>query len=217
MLQNIAIYPFDRDVFYHEHADNCYGVPTFILSYTLLEIPFEIVSSLFFGVVIAFATDLERTPIFFLISALNCFCVISCGESVGIVFCTLFSHTGFALNITSVVLTIANIMAGVISLDIPHWLKAINYLSPLKYLVANLAVYSMQGRKFACRQDQMIDGVCPISSGEEVLKLYNLDKNPGLNLMALGIVTVVYRIIAWLVLWAVKRRGMPAYLSCWKR
>jgi ABC-type multidrug transport system permease subunit len=206
MLQNTASYPSERDVFSREHTDNIYNVSTFMLTYTILEISFEIASSLFFGALLAFATNLDRSPIFFLIAALNCFCVLSCGESVGIVFCTLFSHTGFALNITSVVLTIATIMAGVISLDVPRWLQAFNYLSPLKYEVANMAVYLMRGRKFTCAVEQMVEGVCPLSTGEEVLKLYRLDKDSGLNLMAFGITTVVYRLIAWGVLLVVYGR-----------
>ena len=55
MLQNIAVYPTERDVFYREEADGCYSAETFILQYTALEIPFEILSSLVFGVISAYA------------------------------------------------------------------------------------------------------------------------------------------------------------------
>lgn len=88
MLQNVAIYPSERDVFYREEADNCYSAETFILQYTTLEVPFEIVSSLAFGAITAYAANLERTVKMFFISAFNCFCIINCGESVGIMFCT---------------------------------------------------------------------------------------------------------------------------------
>ena len=49
---------------------------------------------------------------YFLI-ALVSFCVVSCGESLGIDFNTLIiDSTGFALNITSSLMSIAIIMAG---------------------------------------------------------------------------------------------------------
>ncbi|RMJ24120.1 ABC transporter [Aspergillus sp. HF37] len=53
VLQNIAIYPNERDVFYCEEADNCYSAESFMVQYTTLEIPFEIVSSLIFGILAA--------------------------------------------------------------------------------------------------------------------------------------------------------------------
>ncbi|KAE9988477.1 hypothetical protein EG328_010516 [Venturia inaequalis] len=43
-------------------------------------------------------------PVFFIIIiAYNCFCLVSCGESLGILFDTLFSHTGFAVNMPSII------------------------------------------------------------------------------------------------------------------
>ncbi|PGH21586.1 hypothetical protein AJ80_03146 [Polytolypa hystricis UAMH7299] len=198
MLQNIAVYPYERDVFYREHADNCYSIEAFILQYTALEVPFEIVTSLIFGIAMAFAVDIQRTAEMFLIASFNCFCIINCGESLGIMFCTLFSHVGFSVNITSILLSIANVLGGVMSLNIPAVLQALNHLSPIKYSVANLAPYAMKGQLFTCSDSQRLpDGSCPIQTGEQVLDLYNLDKNAGMNLMALGVCTIVYRLVAY--------------------
>jgi ABC-type multidrug transport system ATPase subunit len=214
MLQNIAVYPMERDLFYREFADACYSSTTFLLSYTALELPFTIFSSLIYGALAAFAIGAKRTVSFFLIASLNCFCIVCCGESIGIMFCTLFStHVGFSLNITSILLTISTIMGGVISLEIPAVLQAFNHLSPLKYSVANLAAYSMRGQIFSCRPEQQVDGRCPLSTGEEVLALYNLEIDAGMNLLALGVTTVVYRIVAFALLWLAK---MPFDLKATK-
>lgn len=208
MLQNIAIYPYERDVFYREHEDNCYSVEAFILQYTTLEIPFEVFSSLIFGVATAFAVDMQRTAKMFLISSYNCFCIVSCGESLGIMFCSLFSHAGFSVNVTSVFLSVANMLAGVMSLNIPAFLQALNNLSPLKYSIANLAVYSLQNQQFACSDFQRLpDGHCPIETGEQALKLYNLDKNAKMNVMGLGVCTIIYRLVAYLLLRLLRSHG----------
>ncbi|QSS63537.1 ATP-dependent ABC transporter [Histoplasma capsulatum] len=198
MLQNIAIYPNERDVFYREQEDNCYSIEAFVIQYTILEVPFEIASSLVFGALMAFAIGMQRTVEMFLIAAFNCFCIVNCGESLGIMFCTLFSHAGFSVNITSILLSIANILGGVMSLNIPAVIQAFNHLSPIKYAVANLASYSMANHHFTCSDSQrMPSGNCPIETGEQALKLYNLDKNPEMNLMALGVCTIVYRVVAY--------------------
>ncbi|KAF7536984.1 hypothetical protein G7054_g4106 [Neopestalotiopsis clavispora] len=44
MLQNVAIYPAEREVFYREDDDGVYSVEAFLATYTILEVPFEIIS-----------------------------------------------------------------------------------------------------------------------------------------------------------------------------
>lgn len=172
-----------------------------MVQYTTLEIPFEIVSSLVFGILAAYADNLERSAQMFLICAYNCFCIISCGESLGIMFCTLFSHVGFAVNVTSVLLSISTILGGVMSLNVNEVLQGINHLSPIKYAVGNLAPYSMKHQHFVCTPSQQLaDGSCPITTGQQVLDLYNLDTDGPMNILALGVCTVAYRIVAYALL-----------------
>lgn len=218
MLQNIAIYPSERDVFYREEADNCYSAETFILSYTMLEIPFEVASSLVFGALAAFADNMKRTAPMFLISAFNCFCIISCGESVGIMFCTLFSHVGFAVNVTSILLSISTILGGVMSLNVNEVLQGINHLSPIKYSIANLAPYSMHDQHFDCTPSQRLaDGHCPIQTGEQVLDLYNLNTDGAMNVLALGVCTLVYRVVAYAFLKAMRSQRVMERWHEWRR
>lgn len=110
---------------------------------------------------------------------------------------------------TSVFLSVAQFMSGVISIGMPGFLQALNYLSPIRYNVRNLAPYSLRGITFTCNDSQKLpNGECIISTGEQVLQLYDLDTNPGMNLLALGICTVVYRFLAYLLL-KVKRTHWP--------
>ena len=207
MLQNVAVYPDEKAVFYREHDDNAYSVEAFFLQYTLAELPFEILTSLLFAVLAVFAAGLHRTASLFFIVAFNAFCFVNCGESVGIIFNTLFDHTGFAVNVAFVVLSVANIMGGVISLNIPAFLQAFNHLSPIKWGIGNLAPYTLRGIIFSCTEAQKLpSGQCPVPTGEDALKLYNLDGNAGLNLLAVGICVVAYRILAFIVLKARRTR-----------
>ena len=207
MLQNVAVYPDEKAVFYREHDDNAYSVEAFFLQYTLAEVPFEIFTSLLFAVLTVLAAGLHRTASLFFIVAFNAFAIVSCGESVGIIFNTLFDHTGFAVNVTSVVLSIAQIMGGVMSLHVPAFLQAFNHLSPIKWAIGNLAPYTLAGVHFSCTKDQQLpNGQCPITDGKDVLNLYNLNGNAGLNLLAVGVCVVVYRVLAFLILKAKKTR-----------
>ena len=198
MLQNVAVYPDEKAVFYREHDDGAYPVSAFFLQYTIAELPFEIVTSLLFAVLTVLAAGLPRTVELFFIVAFNCFAIVNCGESVGIIFNTLVAHTGFAVNLTSVILSVATIMGGIMSLNIPAFLQAWNHLSPIKWSLGNLAPYTLRGIKFSCADNQRSpSGECPIETGEQALSLYNLDTDPRINLIVLAAVVVAYRLLAF--------------------
>lgn len=198
MLQNVAVYPAERDVFYREDDDGVYGVGAFLLSYTILELPFEVISCLVYGIFSTFAVKNPETASLYFATFFGCFGVVSCGESLGIMFNTLFAHTGFAVNIMGVFLSVANGMAGVLSLRMPEAFKAVNYLSPIRYATRAMAPFAMRGVEFHCTPAQTLpDGSCPITSGEQVLELYGFDVDPKVNAYCLLACVVVYRVIAW--------------------
>lgn len=84
MLQNVAVYPNEKDVFYRENDDRTYGVEAFLASYITLEVPFEIGTSLLFAILVDLGAGLPRTTQMFFVCFFNCFCIVSCGESLGI-------------------------------------------------------------------------------------------------------------------------------------
>jgi ABC-type multidrug transport system ATPase subunit len=84
MLQNVAVYPNEKDVFYRENDDGTYGVEAFFAQYLTLEVPFEIFTCLIFAILVDLAGGLPRTPQVFFICFFNVFCIVSCGESLGI-------------------------------------------------------------------------------------------------------------------------------------
>lgn len=89
MLQNVAIYPAERDVFYREHADSVYSVTSFFLTYLTLELPFELVTAVLSAILVDLGGGLPRTSQMFWTCFFNCFCIVNYGESLGIMVCTL--------------------------------------------------------------------------------------------------------------------------------
>lgn len=203
-----------------EFSDGAYSVDSFFFVYLLLEIPFEIASGLVFSLLLI-AVNLQRSMSMYFLNALVSFCIVNCGESLGIIFNTLIvDSTGFAINVTSSVVSIAVMMAGerspyflhqiyclrpgplgVISIDMSGFFKGINYLSPLKYAAASLSIKAFTGFEFTCTDAQRLaDGSCPIQTGEQVLDLLNYHTSLASNIGALVGVTIAYRIIAYAVL-----------------
>jgi ABC-type multidrug transport system ATPase subunit len=110
MLNNIAVYPIERDVFYRDYEDRIYGVEAFFMSYISLTVPFEILGCIIFSLLTVLACGLQRDAQTFFIITFNAFCITSCGESLGIAFNTLCTHTGFSVNCMSVFLSVAQVM-----------------------------------------------------------------------------------------------------------
>ncbi|KAI0460601.1 hypothetical protein F5B21DRAFT_498539 [Xylaria acuta] len=207
MLQNVAIYVTEREVFYREDDDAVYSIEAFLATYTILELPFEIISCLVFGVLAVFAVGFPRTAELYFVLVFCAFGIVSCGESLGIMFNTLFNHTGFAVNIISVLLSVAQVIAGIISIDMPRVFEIFNFLSPTKYAVATLARFSLEGVTFTCDDLQRLpNGRCTIETGEQVLELYALNVDGVKNLIALAGTVLAYRVVAWLLLRLVRTR-----------
>lgn len=197
MLNNMAIYPHERSVFYREHDDGVYGVAPFFFVYLTLEVPFEIVTSLIFSVFFVIIPGLPRTPEMYFAGAYAAWTIVNCGESIGIMFNTLFLHEGFAVNLISVVLSIGSIMCGIMSLDMPGFLKGVNWLSPLKYALAVIINLAFQDQTFSCEGQVVVNGTCEFNTGEKVLEEYHLKSNVPAFLGAMAVSLVVYRGLAF--------------------
>lgn len=200
MLNNMAIYPHDRNVFYREHDDSVYGVLPFFLVYLTLEVPFEIVTSLIFAVFLVIIPGLPRTPEMYFATAYATWIIVNCGESIGIMFNTMFLHEGFAVNLISVVLSIGSIMSGIMSLNMPGFLKGVNWLSPLKYSVAVIINLAFESQPFSCEGQVVVNGTCQFDNGNKVLEGYKLKAHVPTYLGAMAVCLVIYRGLAFALL-----------------
>ncbi len=98
-------------------------------------------------------------------------------------------------------------MSGILSIGMPVFLKAVNYLSPIRYAIANLAPYTLRGVQLTCGPDQQIPGSddCIVSNGEAVLELFDFaGNNRGLEILGVGLATLIYRLLAYALLKAVR-------------
>lgn len=204
MLNAIAMYPSERDLYYQESGrDGAYTLASFFFYYGALEVPMELVASVLFALLTVFAVGLPRTAGQLFLMAYAAFCVVSCGESFGILFLTVFSHTGLAVSVMSVVLSISIHLAGVLTTHLDPFLAAVNHASPVKWQVGALLSYSLRGIHFTCTPAQTLaDGSCPVTTGEQVLELYRLNVSTATFALALGGVTLGYRLLAYLGLMA---------------
>lgn len=202
MLNSIATYPPERDIFYHEDDDGIYPLEAFFLQFTAFETPMEIIGCLLFSILAVFPTGLHRTAKLVFLTAYGGFAVASCGESLGIMFFSLFSHLGLAINLSTLVMALSVPLGGVLAVNVTGFLQWINHVNPIKWQVNAMASEQLRGVRFTCEDQQRLpSGACPIETGEQVLALYKLDKfSTGECVGYLAIIVVSIRVLAYLVL-----------------
>lgn len=199
MLSCIATYPEERDVFYREYPEGYYTALSHALTYFCIAVPMLLITAVCIAVLICFAIGLTPTGLALLQFSACIFAFMFVGDCIGVAFCAAFQHVGFSVNIMSAVISFLGIMAGYISLDMPVFLDYLAFISPLKWGAFLLTNIAFQGETFDCDAN---DSTC-LSTGDEVLDLYNMNAGQGTRSMMfysymLVVITVVYFLLALL-------------------
>jgi ABC-type multidrug transport system ATPase subunit len=205
MLSCIAIFPAERNVFLREYLDGNYSLLPFFLSYFLIALPLLLVTSLLISALMASAIGLQPTWEAFLQFNYVFFCFILSGESIGIIFCAIFLHVGFSVNIMSIFIGVTNQFAGFVSLSIPFWLNYVGYISPVKWGSVVLTNVVFHGETFTCsKEEEIYPGRCPLSTGSEVLELYHMnyteENTRDFYLLMVGLLTGILFLSGYLTL-----------------
>lgn len=193
LINNISLYPSERDIFHQEYKDGTYNSFVFSFAYLFVELPFEIIPSIFFAVLVVFGIGLPRTAGMFFAMFYSSLVCVNAGESLGIIFNSMIQHLGLVTNVLSNLFMVVIFMAGTMSLQMPGFFKAMNYLSPIKYVIQICINMSFKNQRFRCAE-----GVesCLMDTGEAVLKQYKMKADVATAFGALTACLVIYRIIA---------------------
>lgn len=176
MLNCIAQFPVERNVFYREYPDGAYSVLAFLLSYYIIAIPILIVSAFLVSLLMCFGVGLCTTSESFLLVTIVLFSFMFIGECIGVMFCSIFFHVGFSVNIMSMFLSMINIIAGFIALDMPQFVVWIAYSSPNKWGSIIMTNAVLKDKTFTCSSSEEVqDGQCVYNTGEDVLRQYDME------------------------------------------
>ena len=207
MLNCIAVFPVERNVFYREYIDGGYTTIAFFLSYFVIAFPFLGVSATSLGVLLTFAIGLQPSGLAFLQFSYVMFCFMFVGECIGVSFCAVFYHIGFSVNIMSVFISFFCMMAGFISINMALSIESVNYISPLKWGSRIIMNVVFREQKFTCdvkemtQQPESNNFVCPLATGEQVLELYNMSNTSiEQNVWILIIISLAYFVFAYFTL-----------------
>ncbi|KAG8903614.1 hypothetical protein FRC01_009068 [Tulasnella sp. 417] len=96
VLNNVAIFPADRDIFFHEvRTSGAYSASTFVLAFTIVELPLEIGGALLSAVVTNIGAGMQTNARIFFQFAFAQWALVSTGESIGMMFGSFTRSMGF--------------------------------------------------------------------------------------------------------------------------
>lgn len=194
LINNFAIFPVERDLFYQEFKDGLYTNFEFQAVYFIIESVIEIITCFVFAALVVFVVGLPRNAATYFSMFLSCFIAVNAGESLGIFVNCILDHVGLAINVLSNLMIVAIFMGGTMSLHMPMFFKALNYINPLKYAVGIIAELSFRGQVFSC--DGAIN--CTLDTGKKVLDYYGLNSYLPGYFGGLVACFVVFRLLAFI-------------------
>ncbi|CEQ39426.1 SPOSA6832_00937 [Sporobolomyces salmonicolor] len=154
MLSCIAIFPFERELYFHEYkSSGRHSVTTFLLAYTVQETAVSIFSSLvshrrgrhfrasgasdpnlfaplqLFSIIFQYGMNMQTSARIFVEFWFSSYALISAGESIGIIFSAFCNNGGLAVSLVSAGLTLLAQLNGIISATLDEYLKIIGWSS----------------------------------------------------------------------------------------
>ncbi|KDQ16857.1 hypothetical protein BOTBODRAFT_30755 [Botryobasidium botryosum FD-172 SS1] len=199
LLASVATYPTERDLYIHEYkSDAAYSPWAFVVAFTLVELPLQIMGSLLLAVVGSIGIERNTDPRVFFEFFISAWALQSTGESFGIVFASLSDTMGLSVSLVSTTITVLSQINGIMSESIPHWLEIISWGTTMKYATSILFINACRGIEFNCSAEAIASGECFVQNGEELLGLVGLhDWRTGRYAGIMVALAILYRAIAW--------------------
>ncbi|KAJ5077392.1 abc-2 type transporter [Anaeramoeba ignava] len=169
----LYVLPKEKAVFLRESMDSAYPTVCFFISKVLTDLPFEILVPTIFAVIVTPITGLQKNPKNWFILILFCILSSVTGSAFGMTISTGTRSPEIALLVGPSMLLPMIIFCGFM-IDLNNITKALSwfqYIDPIKYSFASIVKNEFTGLKFTCTQSELVQGVCPITTGEQFLKL----------------------------------------------
>eukprot|EP01114_Cavostelium_apophysatum_P012545 TRINITY_DN2833_c0_g1_i4.p1 TRINITY_DN2833_c0_g1~~TRINITY_DN2833_c0_g1_i4.p1 ORF type:complete len:1333 (-),score=277.19 TRINITY_DN2833_c0_g1_i4:35-4033(-) len=177
LLNSVALFPMERTTFLRDNKDGSFSPFSFWLSYTLIEIIFDLVSVFVMSFIVYFGNNLQLEVEKYFIFVYVMYLLQTWGESIGCIWCCIFKDANIANRWGTLTLSFWLVTAGFFrAVDgMPIIIKITNYVSVIRYAGVILLGQEFSGLDFTCNSwERLLDGTCPTQNGEQVMDQLSL-------------------------------------------
>jgi ABC-type multidrug transport system permease subunit len=212
IFATLQTFPLERPVLLREHEAGAYRIDAFYFARTLSDVPFQIIfPTAFVAIIWALAgvsDDADRFGLFLAVLLL----ASNGGFSLGFLLSAVAPSVEVALGLAPLVLLPFMLTAGLfVNVDsLGPGIEWVAHISFMKYGFAGACTAIFKGRKFEC--DVPPFQPC-FSEGDQVLRALSVDADDDdftMNLVALSIIIVAFRLIGLFALQLSARRRQNA-------
>jgi len=201
----VSIFAVEKLVFLREFQSGMYRLPAYFLSRTIVELPFKIIFPIIGSNIFYWLVGLQRNGGNFLIYVITLILIENVGTGLGVFMASFFNDIGVALTVLPLFLMPLMIFSGFFVNEgtVVQALSWIKWISPMKYGFVALVLNEFTGLELHCLPNQLNNGVCPITNGEQEIHLLGFESEGSIvfNILILLLMWFVLMSLAYLALW----------------
>ena len=197
----LTSFPMERSIVLRERRSGTFQTLPYYLAKCTAELPLQILYPLIFANIvywlIGYQTTFYKYAHFVLICELGSLTAISVGFFLSAASPTI----SLAMVCTPLIMEVFRLFGAFFStpVKLPGWLIWIQALSFITYMYTGMSRNELFGLKFYCKPEQLIGGVCPITTGKLAVEKRNLwELDPYQCELILIAMIIVYRIMAYI-------------------
>ncbi|KAL6044325.1 putative ATP-dependent permease ADP1 [Balamuthia mandrillaris] len=172
----LYVFPLERPTFLREYNNGMYSVLPYYLAKSLADLPFNIVNPIVFGSIVYWMVGLQAEADKFFIYLATVIIITNIAQTKG-----LLVSVGLDLKASLAlfpVTVIPMLLVGGFFLNVentPPYFIWLQYISYFFYAFMVLGINEFEDGNFYCDSDELQNGECPVTTGEQVLEDRGLD------------------------------------------
>jgi len=206
-LMLINSFPSERAITLRERAAGTYYVSAYFLSKSVIELVPLIIFPTVFSCIVYWLVGLQPVASKFFLFLFFIILTNLASTSVALAISAICRTTTLAVTVLPMALEIFRLFGGffLAPINLPVGFVWIDALSYVKWAYVGVSLNELTGLRLGCEENQLVNGACPIETGEQTIRNLGLDKfSIGECIGALLAIIIGCRIIAYLALRFIK-------------
>jgi ATP-binding cassette subfamily G (WHITE) protein 2 len=173
----INSFPSEREIVLRERAAGSYKVSAYFMSKILAEGVIQVVYPIIFSLIVYWIIDFHHKSSQFFVFALFMILCNLAATSLALMISAICRTTNLSVNILPIALEIARLFGGffLAPANLPKYFVWLDVLSYLKYTYVGISLNELTGLKLHCLDSELVNGKCPITSGEQTIEKLGFD------------------------------------------